>query len=98
MVQLPEAEAANRMRVMHWLFSLQCAVHHDVALIMALLSCACISCSQGAVVLVCLCRYEFQCQYGSIGWAVGATLGYSVRCYPFLTHAHLMDVSSCMYT
>ena len=22
-------------------------------------------------------RYEFQCQYGSIGWAVGATLGYA---------------------
>ena len=22
-----------------------------------------------------LCRYEFQCQYGSIGWSVGATLG-----------------------
>ena len=21
------------------------------------------------------CRYEFQCQYGSIGWSVGATLG-----------------------
>lgn len=24
------------------------------------------------------CGYEFQCQYGSIGWSVGATLGYSV--------------------
>ena len=26
-------------------------------------------------VLLILCRYEFQCQYGSIGWSVGATLG-----------------------
>ena len=24
-----------------------------------------------------VCRYEFQMQYGSIGWAVGATLGYA---------------------
>ena len=23
------------------------------------------------------CRYEFQMQYGSIGWSVGATLGYA---------------------
>lgn len=23
------------------------------------------------------CRYEFEMQYGSIGWSVGATLGYS---------------------
>jgi TPP-dependent 2-oxoacid decarboxylase len=23
------------------------------------------------------CRYEFQMQYGSIGWAVGALLGYA---------------------
>lgn len=23
------------------------------------------------------CRYEFQMQYGSIGWSVGALLGYS---------------------
>ena len=37
-----------------------------------------------------MCRYEFQCQYGSIGWAVGATLGYSVRCCPFLTLAHFI--------
>lgn len=26
---------------------------------------------------VCICRYEFQMQYGSIGWSVGATLGYA---------------------
>lgn len=26
---------------------------------------------------MCLCRYEFQMQYGSIGWSVGATLGYA---------------------
>ncbi|KAI3864969.1 hypothetical protein MKW92_040301 [Papaver armeniacum] len=25
----------------------------------------------------CHCRYEFQMQYGSIGWSVGATLGYA---------------------
>ncbi|KAI3840590.1 hypothetical protein MKX03_019293, partial [Papaver bracteatum] len=25
----------------------------------------------------CGCRYEFQIQYGSIGWSVGATLGYA---------------------
>ncbi|KAK6120242.1 hypothetical protein DH2020_045933 [Rehmannia glutinosa] len=25
----------------------------------------------------CFCRYEFQMQYGSIGWSVGATLGYA---------------------
>lgn len=24
-----------------------------------------------------VCRYEFQMQYGSIGWSVGATLGYA---------------------
>lgn len=24
------------------------------------------------------CGYEFQCQFGSIGWSVGATLGYSM--------------------
>ena len=24
-----------------------------------------------------ICRYEFQMQYGSIGWSVGATLGYA---------------------
>lgn len=24
------------------------------------------------------CGYQFQCQYGSIGWSVGATLGYSI--------------------
>mmetsp|Transcript_17263 Transcript_17263/g.51667 ORF Transcript_17263/g.51667 Transcript_17263/m.51667 type:complete len:571 (-) Transcript_17263:327-2039(-) len=24
------------------------------------------------------CGYEFQCQYGSIGWSVGATLGYGI--------------------
>lgn len=23
------------------------------------------------------CRYEFQMQFGSIGWSVGATLGYA---------------------
>lgn len=23
------------------------------------------------------CRFEFQMQYGSIGWSVGATLGYA---------------------
>jgi TPP-dependent 2-oxoacid decarboxylase len=27
--------------------------------------------------LVTLNRYEFQMQYGSIGWSVGATLGYA---------------------
>ena len=27
-------------------------------------------------------RYEFQCQFGSIGWAVGATLGYSIGLGP----------------
>lgn len=25
----------------------------------------------------CIFRYEFQMQYGSIGWSVGATLGYA---------------------
>lgn len=25
----------------------------------------------------CVCRYEFQMQFGSIGWSVGATLGYA---------------------
>ena len=25
----------------------------------------------------CVLRYEFQMQYGSIGWSVGATLGYA---------------------
>lgn len=24
-----------------------------------------------------VCRYEFQMQFGSIGWSVGATLGYA---------------------
>ncbi len=24
------------------------------------------------------CRFEFQCQYGSIGWSVGAALGYGI--------------------
>lgn len=27
-----------------------------------------------------LCRFEVQLQYGSIGWSVGATLGYAVGC------------------
>lgn len=26
---------------------------------------------------ILLCSYEFQMQYGSIGWSVGATLGYA---------------------
>lgn len=26
---------------------------------------------------IVFCRYEFQMQYGSIGWSVGATLGYA---------------------
>lgn len=26
---------------------------------------------------ILVCRYEFQMQYGSIGWSVGATLGYA---------------------
>jgi TPP-dependent 2-oxoacid decarboxylase len=38
------------------------------------------------------CRYEFQCQYGSIGWAVGATLGYSVR------HCHASYYLLCCKT
>lgn len=25
-----------------------------------------------------MCSYEFQCQYGSIGWSVGAALGYGI--------------------
>jgi TPP-dependent 2-oxoacid decarboxylase len=53
---------------------------------------------ESAVVLFCLCRYEFQCQYGSIGWAVGATLGYSVRCCPFLVHAHLVEAYRAICT
>ena len=28
-------------------------------------------------VVMHMCRYEFQMQFGSIGWSVGATLGYS---------------------
>ena len=27
--------------------------------------------------LLVYCRYEFQMQFGSIGWSVGATLGYA---------------------
>lgn len=30
-----------------------------------------------SIVLGGLFRYEFQMQYGSIGWSVGATLGYA---------------------
>lgn len=29
------------------------------------------------ILLTISCRYEFQMQYGSIGWSVGATLGYA---------------------
>ncbi len=28
------------------------------------------------------CGYEFQMQYGSIGWSVGAVLGYSLAAQP----------------
>ncbi len=41
----------------------------------------------------CNARYEFQCQYGSIGWAVGATLGYSIGLGPKRLIASIGDGS-----
>ncbi|KAM7262968.1 hypothetical protein ACFE04_000651 [Oxalis oulophora] len=33
--------------------------------------------ADACLILLCIYRYEFQMQYGSIGWSVGATLGYA---------------------
>lgn len=46
----------------------------QIAAILVLISMIIVTSS---VVLGGLFRYEFQMQYGSIGWSVGATLGYA---------------------
>lgn len=64
MVQLPEVEIARGMRVSDGeIFVLDFRFWFQFMMLTNLGN--------------WVCRYEFQMQYGSIGWSVGATLGYA---------------------